>query len=233
MNKTSTKNTDKKEEFILKIIHDLKTPISAQTIALESFLTTAQNKISQEENDLIKLTLNSCNYMQKLIEIFTSVSKLKNQKIMLNYEKFNINELINSLINELCILLKYHELKIEFNPSKEIIVNADKLQIKRVIENLISNSINYAYKNTAIIINTKADNNEFIFKIQNKSPYIEPKILREIFQKYKTQPSLYSKNSVGLGLYLSQEIIKAHSGTIFAKSDIDNTNTFSFIIPIN
>lgn len=223
----------KKDEYIAKIIHDLKVPISAQIIALESFLDTASSKISQEEKDLIELTLNSCNYMQKLTEIFNTVNKLNYEAIKLNYEKFDIVKLAKDSLNELKILIKYNELKISFEADKDIVVDADKLQIKRVIENLLSNSINYAFKNTVIKIFLKKEDNFVIFKIINNSPYIEPKILKEIFQKYKTCASLYNKNGVGLGLYLSNEIMQAHNGEMFANSSVDNFNLFGFKIPIS
>lgn len=232
MAKLKTKN-DSKEEYIVKIIHDFKTPINAQIKALELFLSSTESKILQEEKDLIELTLNSCNYMQKLIETFTCVHQLKNTSLILNYEKFDIVELIRNSIKELTILLKFYELDILFDYQKEIIINADKLQIKRVIENLLSNSINYAYKNTKIKINLSLKNESLVFTIKNKSQYIEPIVLKEIFKKYKTQASRYNKHGVGLGLYLSQEIISAHWGEMIAKSSVDETNVFGFIIPIS
>lgn len=223
----------KKDEYIAKIIHDLKVPISAQIIALESFLDTASSKISQEEKDLIELTLNSCNYMQKLTEIFNTVNKLNYEAIKLNYEKFDIVKLVKDSLDELKILIKYNELKISFDFNKEIIVDADKIQIKRVIENLLSNSINYAFKNTTIKIFIESKENFAIFKIINNSPYIEPNVLKEIFQKYKTSAFLYNKSGVGLGLYLSNEIMQAHHGEMIAQSNVDNLNLFGFKIPIN
>lgn len=228
-----TKLQEKKDEYVAKIVHDLKTPIYAQISALKSFLNTASEKISQEEQDLIKLTLNSCNYMNKLVEIFNSVNKLNFESIKLNYEKFDIVELTKSLIKELDILTKYYELKILFNSNDKIIVNADKLQIKRVIENLLSNSINYAFKDSCVEINLYTQKNQLIFETKNKSPYIEPNILKEIFKKYKTYSNLYNKNGVGLGLYLSKEIINAHLGSMIAKSSTDNINVFGFRIPID
>lgn len=228
-----TKLKEKKDEYVAKIVHDLKTPIYAQITALQSFLTTAGEKISQEEQDLIKLTLNSCNYMNKLVEIFNSVNKLNFESIKLNYEKFDIAELTSTLIDELNILIKYSELKIYYNFKKEMIINADKLQIKRVIENLLSNSINHAFKKSTIEINLSTQKNQFIFEITNKSPYIEPDVLKEIFKKYKTCSGLYNKNGVGLGLYLSKEIINAHLGSMIAKSYENNTNIFGFRIPID
>jgi len=227
-------NTDiKKDEYIAKIIHDLKTPINAQITALELFLETTNNKISQEEKDLIELTLNSCNYMQNLIEVFNSVHKLNFESIKLNYEKFDVVELVESLLNELKILIKYYELEVSFNCSEKIIINADKLQIKRVLENLISNSINYAFKNSTIKISLNKIGGSLFFEIKNNSPYIEAHILKEIFQKYKTNAGLYNKSGVGLGLYLSNEIIRAHRGEMHAKSYQDDINIFGFSIPIN
>lgn len=229
MSKTQIQN----DEYITKIIHDLKSPIYAQICALESFLATASDKISQEEKDLIKLTLNSCNYMDKLIEIFNCVNKLNYEALKLNYEKFDIVKLTKSLIDEFDIIAKYCELKVILKSPKEIIINADKLQIKKVMENLLSNSINYAFKNSNVEITLFIQKNQFSFEIKNKSPYIEPNILKEIFKKYKTHACLYNKNGVSLGLYLSKEIINAHLGTMIAKSDTDNTNIFGFSIPQN
>lgn len=221
-----------KDEYIAKIIHDLKTPLHAQISALESFLSTAREKISQEEKDLIELTLNSCNYMQKLIEIFNSVHKLNFESIKLNYEKFDFMELVVSCLDELKILIKYCELKIDFKNKESLIISADKLQLKRVVENLLSNSINYAFKNSTIEISFNKIGDFLNFQITNKSPYIENQTLKEIFQKYKTCAGLYNKNGVGLGLYLSSEIIQAHFGSMFAKSNPDNTNIFGFRVPI-
>ena len=223
----------KKDEYVSKIIHDLENPIVAQITALESFLSTTADKLSQEERDLIELTLNSCNYMQKLTEIFNSVYRLNFENIKLNYEKFNATELINTLIKDLNILLKYCELDIVLDCENEIIVNADKAQIKKVIEILLSNAVNYAFKNSTIKIRTSTLNGDFLFEIKNNSLYIEPQILKEVFEKHKTYPSLYNKNGVGLGLYLSREIIQAHQGSMIAKSSPETITIFGFKIPKN
>lgn len=227
-----TLNT-KIEESSAKIIHDLKIPIIAQIAALESFLSTASSKISQEEIDLIKLTLNSCNYIQKIIETFICVQNLSHQALKLNYEKFNIVELIESCIDEAKILLKYYELKIIFNENKKIFVNADRALIKKVIENFLSNSINYAYKNTTIQINLDILNGNFILKITSNTPNIDEKIIKNIFEKNKTDINLYNKNTIGLCLYFSQKIIQAHKGNIFIKNKAQDLNVFGFSIPKN
>ena len=220
------------EECTLKIIHDLKTPIAAQIAALESFLQTTSSKISQEEKDLIELTLNSCNYTQKLVDIYSVVQKLNYKSLELNYENFDVVELIETCIQELKILLKYYNLKILFKNNSPLIISADKLQIRRVIENLISNSINYAYENTVIQIEANIKEDNFYFLIRNKSPYSELSQLNGIFDKYKTISNCRSKNGFGLGLYLSNEIIKIHNGMMNVHSYKENINVFEFKIPL-
>ena len=155
------------------IIHDLKTPTIAQIKALESFLVTCSNKISQEEVDLIKLTLSSCNYMHKLIDIFTSVHKLNFEKISLTYENFNIVKLAKDVCFELGILLKYRKLEYEFICPDEIMINADKLQLKRVMENIFSNCINHSFPDSKITVYIFEKNKNLIFKVKNSSLYIE------------------------------------------------------------
>lgn len=223
----------KKDEYLAKIIHDLKTPASAQIKALEQFLEQSSGKISQEEKELIELTLNSCNYMQNLIETFSAVNKLEHDKIRLYYNRFNIRDLIDEIMNELRVLIKYHGLKIKINTGKDIIVNADKLQLKRVIENILSNAINHSFKDTEITIEAIEHKGNLKVQIRNSSPHLKPEVLKEIFEKFKTRANAYTGVGTGLGLYLSKEIIHAHFGTMIAKSFPDNVNVFGFEIPVD
>ena len=231
-NKISMNNLSiKKDEYIAKIIHDIENPTLAQITALESFLTTAYSKISQEEKDLIELTLNSCKHMYKFIEVFNLVYRLNFEPLKLNYEKFDFVELVQDLIKELEILIKYYELNLELNCEEKIVIYADKIQIKRVVENLLSNSINYAFKNSKIKIVINVYKNKILFKVINNSPYIESETLKEVFDKHKIQ-ALYNKNGVGLGLYLSKEIVNAHGGEMIANSFPDSTCVFGFEVPV-
>ncbi len=222
----------KKDDFFAKVIYDLKTPTAAQIKALELFLSTSSEKISSEEKELIELTLNSCNYMQNLIETFSAVYKLEHEQIRLQYSKFDVSELIDQINHSLGVLLKYHELKIKIKTEKNMVINADKSQIKRVIENILSNAINYSFKNTTIYINATINKNILKFEIQNNSPYIEPEMLNKIFEKFKTISTRRNRTGAGLGLYLSKEIINAHYGKMIAKSYPDNVNILGFEIPI-
>lgn len=228
------KSRVKKDEYLSKIIHDLKTPASAQIQALELFLEQSGSKINEEEKELIELTLNSCNYMQNLIETYSAVSKLEHDKLRLYYNKFAIGDLIEEIKNELRVLLKYHSLKLEIKIHKNVVISADRLQLKRVIENIISNSIKHSFKNTEICIDVTESRGKLKVEIKNHSPYIKPIHLKEAFEKYKSMPSpVYTGVGSGLGLYLSKEIIHAHFGSMIARSYPDDVNIFGFEIPVD
>jgi signal transduction histidine kinase len=108
----------------------------------------------------------------------------------------------------------------------------DKMQIKRVITNILGNSISYAYENTQIIVTIKQDENGIGFNAKNKSAYINPETMNNLFKKYVSHAAKFNKVGVGLGLYLSKQIIDAHNGSIYAKSYEDNSNIFGFTLPI-
>ena len=108
----------------------------------------------------------------------------------------------------------------------------DRMQIKRVLTNILGNAISYAYDNTQIDVTIKQDENGIGFEAKNESAYINPETMNNLFKKYVSHAAKFNKVGVGLGLYLSKQIIDAHDGEIYAKSYEDNHNIFGFILPL-
>lgn len=222
----------KKDDGLNELIQDFKTPTAAQIKALELFLSSSEGKINSSEKELIELTLNSCNHVQNLIETYNTVQKLEHEKIHLNYDKFNIVNLFKEIICDFKILLKYHDIDIRLNSPEEIIINADKNQIRKVIKIILTEAINSSFKKTIIDIDLIKQKNEFRAYIKNESPYIEPKILKELFEKNKANRYRLAKISSVLSFFLSKEIIAAHFGKMIAQSNTDNKNVLGFIVPV-
>ena len=220
------------EEYFEKIVYDLKNPAIAQICALKTLLKTSEHKFSKEEQDLMKLTLNSCNYMKNLIDSICTVLKLRSQKINLNYEHFNINEIILDLLDELNILFKYNNLKLQTTLENNIEVFADKTNIKKVMENILHYAIKNAYKDDIIAIELYKEKNNLLFKAKYKGVPFDDNLTYKIFNNNKLSNPLFSKGKLTLWLYLSKEIINAHFGQIIAISN-DNYNIFGFSIPLH
>ena len=228
-----SKFAEQKDLFVATISHDLKAPTLSQIASLQTLLKEEAGKLNFEQKNMVKAILNSCVYMKELVFTILTTYKFNNGAIALKYEDFDILNLTEECIEEIKGLAK--DKKLSFKVSTEIeatrIISADIVQIKRVIMNLLANSISYAYKNTEIKIDIINEKGFLRFYMENSSPYIPDEILRQLFKKYASFSSKYTKAGFGLGLYLSRRIVEAHGGNIQAESLTNNKNIFSFYIP--
>lgn len=229
---TEKRIQDQRETYIATLSHDLKTPAIAQVRALELLLSGQMGEFNSAQKEILQLTLDSCNYMYDMVYTLLSTCKFENGSVVLNYSHIDMLKLVKECIKEMSNLAKDNFVCIHFNPkNKEYYIDGDRIELKRVIINLLSNAINYAFKKSVIRITVSFDNLDFSLRVINSSPYIEPEIMSGLFRKYVSHSEKYNKVGVGLGLYLSKKIIDAHHGQIIAHSSKSQSNTFGFIIP--
>ncbi len=219
--------------YMATLSHDLQIPAIAQLRALELLLSGQLGSFNNEQKELLELTRNSCRYLYNMVKTLLSAYKFESSEIVLNYEVFNINTLIQEAIDETLYMTEENLTNIYFNPPEEYFICADRFAIKRVILNLLSNAINFAFPSSDIFVTLKYKCNKIMFVVTNTSNYISPEKMRDIFNKYVTRSTKYNKVGVGLGLYLAKKIVKMHKGKIIARSSQDNFNSFGFIIPAN
>jgi len=219
-------------EYLNTILQNLKIPIVAQIEALKIFLSDYTNHLTQDEKDTIKLVLNSCNYTYNILDEINILKKTLNEKIHPNYSRFNIANVIQEILEDLNITLKYHNLNIIQNFPKELILNADKTKIKKVINNLLSNIIKYANQNSNITIYAKEIRNEFKFEIQYKSHNFSIEEIEKLFKEFDFNETSFELFILNLDFYLSNEIIKTHFGKINITNKVDKECILGFTLPI-
>ena len=200
---------------------------------LNMLLNGAFGKLNDEQTEMIQLSKCSCKYVSDLIATILDTYRYNKGNVKLNPETFDTYYLATKLKIGLGCMAKERNQTIEFSTPKNICeIYADRLQIKRVIFNLLSNAITYGYKNSTILINIKDEKNDIEFTITNQSEQIPEKELSTMFKRFKeTKLSYFNKTSTGLGLYLSKKIIDMHNGEIFAKSYQDGKCIFGFKLP--
>ena len=225
--------SEQRETYIATLSHDLKTPTIAQVRALELMLSGQCGEFNQEQKDMLKLTLDSCNYMYDMVYTLLSTYKFENGDISLNFSSFNFTKVVRESIKEVMNLAEENYITIEFGDFKPVVITADRIEMKRVVVNLLSNAINYAFQNSRIYISCLKVGNNIEFSVKNSSPYIEPSVMNGLFRKYVTHSDKFNKVGVGLGLYLSKKIVEAHGGKIIAKSFKNQSNIFGFSIPLD
>ena len=248
------------KEFIDIAAHELRTPIQPIVGLSEVLQSKIKDNNTIEYQELVDTIARNAKRLQKLTENILEVTKIDSRTLKLNKEKFNINEKIRNVIND--IQSKDDEVEISFNEPKvdPIVVEADKIRIYEVMSNLLTNAVkstkksigNYGSDND----NVEGDVNNItimvftaIKKHNNNNAYKEDNITHdEIIISIKDrgtgidpdiQDKLFSKfvtksdTGSGLGLYISKGIVEAHGGKIWAHNNNDGKGaTFGFSLPI-
>ena len=221
-----------KQSFLATLVHDLKTPTNAQINTLKLLKSGTFGQLTTEQYHMIELTHDSCRYMSDLISTIMETYNCDYGNIQLQKSEFDISELIIELCESVKTLAMYNHQQIKFTMNQSCTIYADKLQIKRVLQNLLSNAITYGFKNTTIEIILKTNKNSIEISVKNISKQIPQNELATIFDKFKkTNFSNFNKAGTGLGLYLSKQIVNLHNGKIYAESLDDGTCIFGFRIP--
>ncbi len=221
-----------RETFVASLGHDLKNPTLAQIQAIDLLLKGNFGSIPEAQKEILEMVLDSCKYMKALLSSLLATYRNERGVVKLNYEEVLLPELTEECVSEMIYLAKDKEvnINIEENATNPIIYG-DKVQIKRVIMNLISNGIKYAFKDSSIRIKIYNESNYTCFQFENNSPYIPPDKRDAIFAQYVSFADAHKELGIGLGLYASKKIVDAHGGNIFVKSFYDNRNIFGFKIP--
>lgn len=224
---------DAQHSFFATIVHDLKTPIIAQLRSISLILNESFGSVNEEQKEILKLTEDSCKYTLKLVTSILDSYKLDCKKLNLNKSYFDMQSLINSCLKETNLLAKEKCQTFVFDANTDgNVIFADYLQIKRVILNLLSNSITYGFENTTISVNYCQTRDFGEFFVTNRGNLISKEDMGAMFDKFtQTEFSQYNALGTRLGLYLSKQIITLHGGNIYAKCTEEGVCTFGFVLP--
>lgn len=225
-------NEQKKDELIVYLAHDIKTPLTSM-IGYLSLLSEIKDMPQEQRNRYIDIALDKSYRLEYLINELFDVARFNSGKIVLEKEEINLNLMLEQIADDFYPTLKEMNKKINFTSDEKTILYADPDKLSRVFNNLIKNAVNYSKENTDIDISILNKENQATVKITNKGKQIPKEKLDKIFEKfYRLDSSRTSKTGgSGLGLAIAKEIVELHGGRIYAESDMKET-TFSVILPI-
>ena len=241
-----------KDQFVYAAAHELRNPI--QPILGLSEVMRSGNA-NDEDEEFLDTIIRNAKRLGGLSERILDIQNIEGRTLKLDKERFNINEKIRNIIND--IQLKENEIEIIFAEPKvdPVMVQADRIRIYEVMSNLLSNAIKFTKSgtggtivhdqgNNAITIFTAIKSNqddskdninskrgdEIVISIRDRGTGIDPEIQDELFSIFVTK----SGTGSGLGLFISKGIVEAHGGKIWAENNADGKGaTFSFTLPIS
>ncbi len=222
---------DKKETFLVMVTHDLKTPIYAEICALE-LLNKNRDKMDGMQTEILSDILSAAKYMKNLVENITQKYKVESENLVLQKSQCSLKDIVISCIEDTKYLFEEKGMKYILNCSaKNLFANMDELEIKRVVHNLIINTIEHGISKSKVIMDIKESERFLIFSITNFGIGLEIKNPDDIFLKYVSYADKHKKVASGLGLYIAKKIIDAHGGKIKVESEINKYVKFTFSIP--
>ncbi len=220
-----------KEDFVATLTHDLKVPIVAEANILNFLIDGKFGEINDKQKVALLNMKSSNQELIELVQIVLETYKIKETGIPLLKENIKLNEFISSIVEQVQPIATNAGLVINFTPKKNITVSADTMQLERVIKNLISNAISHSNTKKDIDIETGEISGYITISVIDYGQGIPEDEQKLIFNKYYSAAKKFRKIGTGLGLYLSQQIIKSHGGEITVDSKENVRTEFCIKLP--
>lgn len=220
LNKKNAKEAEeKKNNLIMYMAHDLKTPLTS-TIGYLTLLTDEKEIPRNLQEKYMKIALEKALRVEDLTNQFFDITRYNLNNIQINKKEINLGYLLEQLIDECYPMLEERNLKCELIVKEKIKYLGDGDKLARAFGNLLKNAINYSYENTTIKIELKKENENIFISFKNKGEKIPDYKLDKIFQKFYRGDSsrTSSTGGAGLGLAITKEIIELHGGKITVKN---------------
>lgn len=214
------------EQFAAIASHDLQAPLRTISNYLGLIAEKNQDKFDEQTANYITRTINASQRMRSLIDSLLSFSQINAAKAVI--EEIDLNEIMGSVLANIEALQHNKNAQIVYLNLPKI--NADAIQIGQLLQNLISNGINYNTNETpSIRINAKETEKEHTISVTDNGIGIPDEYLSKIFDVFTRLQS--DKKGSGLGLSICKRIVDKHNGKIWVESVMDSGTTFYFTIP--
>jgi PAS domain S-box-containing protein len=221
---------EKKDEFISIASHELKTPLTTIKAYTQLALSISKDK---EHETIQKYLIKVDQYAGKLnflLNDLLDVSRIHAGKLMLSQTEIEMDRFLKEVINSMQQIIQHKIILETFQPVK---IKIDTLRLEQVITNLLSNAAKYSPGKDKIIVNSFIQNNSIVVSFKDFGIGIPRQKLNKIFDRfYRIDEVSKDFSGLGIGLFISSEIIKQHEGKIWAESNEGQGSTFYFSLPI-
>lgn len=218
----------KKDEFISIASHELKTPLTSIKAFNQLMVKTS------DQDKLKEFAQKSAGHvvrLEKLISDLLDVTKINAGKMGYNMETFSFCKLLNNTVEGARHIATKHEIILENCP--DIDFTGDPYRLEQVINNFISNAIKYSPDGGKIIVDAKVEQANIVVSIQDFGIGIAPAHLDSLFDRYyRVDNTAMRFEGLGLGLFISSEILKRHHGSFWIESQLGKGSTFFFRLPL-
>lgn len=230
---TQRKNLERqKDEFIGMASHELKTPLTTVKAFTQLLEERFRNRHEDESADYLRKMDGQIDKLMHLINDLLDISKIEAGKLVFRIQEFRLDGLIDEVLEQMQEAAEKHEIVRVGRVNGTVL--ADRDRVGQVLINLLSNAIKYSPPNSKIIVQAQANKENYMVSVQDFGVGVpkedQPRIFERYFQAKGSKRDTFP--GLGLGLYISSEIVKRQGGNIWVQSDEKIGATFYFTLPI-
>jgi PAS domain S-box-containing protein len=222
-----------KEDFVGIATHELKTPVTSIKAYAQILLRRFNKEGNTAAAKMIEKMDGQLNKLIALIGDLLDVTKIEAGRLQLHEEFYDFNHLVKEVVEELQRTTERHKIITHLEPVSN--VYGDKERIGQVLTNLISNAIKYSPASSDIMVNSTVDDNKLTICVEDRGVGIAKDQQAKVFERFYrvSGPEGDSFPGLGLGLYISNEIIKRQGGGIWVESEKGKGSSFCFTLPLD
>jgi len=221
----------RKDDFLSIASHELKTPVTALKASLQLLSRYRDNMVHPMVPRLVDQSNASVLKITGLIDDLLNTTRTNEGQLHLNYRRFNVFEMLDECCTHIRIREK-HELILQ--GIKGLMIEADEVRIDQVVVNLVNNAVKYAPDQREIYLIVEDLGDRAKISVKDSGPGIPADKIPHLFDRYyRADYSGVQYSGLGLGLYISAEIIRKHRGEIGVDSELGKGSTFWFTLPLH
>jgi PAS domain S-box-containing protein len=225
-------SAQKREEYIGIASHELKNPITTLSLYSELLAKRLELENDKENLHMLRDIQGQASRLVGLVDDLLIVSSIEGGSLRLRKEVFNPNTFIRTLVRDFQLSTRTH--KVICSGALKHFVRADKDRVRQVMINLLTNAVKYSAGAKKVFVHIERMKNKCVISVRDLGLGIAKKDQRDIFTRYFRTADVEAGNvaGVGLGLYISKEIIKKHRERLWVKSVVGKGTTFYFTLSL-
>jgi signal transduction histidine kinase len=233
-----------KTQFLSMASHELRTPLTA----VSGFMQIARRRMSrmaraddipqpwrdeaQKSDDTLEMANRQAKKLARLIDELLDVSRLQQGRVEMRLAEIDLADVVREVAERMRLLSKGHQIETEIAGAAPIV--ADRDRIEQVFENLVGNAIKYSPDNGRINVSLRVNGTHALVSVRDQGIGVAPGEVEKIFGLFYRSPDPRADHvgGLGLGLYISREIVSRHHGRLWAERNADTGTTFFVNLPL-
>lgn len=225
-----------RDDFMSIVAHEVRTPLNGL------ILETQLRKMHLARDNAAAFTLDKMHAMVdrderqiksliRLIEDMLDVSRIRTGKLSIRPNRFDLVQLVSNLLQNFAQQIEAAETEVSFTATEPVEGHWDEFRIEQVVSNLITNALRYGGR-SVVQVRVYREGNEARVEVQDRGIGISPENQKRIFQQFERVSAKTVVAGLGLGLFISEQIVAAHGGSIVVESEINEGALFRVCLPI-